>query len=78
MFIHTVAHYRIGVCIRPTLRGEKHFYSTATTVSSFTKAQKCLVIQQRIRESMFAHDHHWEEKNTLSQQPLLTFCMLGV
>jgi len=35
MVSHTVAHYRIGVCIQPTLRGAKHFNSTPT-VASFT------------------------------------------
>jgi len=42
MVNYTAAHYRIGFCTWPTLRGAKHFYSTSTTVSSFTRPQRMI------------------------------------
>ena len=37
--LYIIAHYRNGVCTRPTLGGAKHFIAT-TAVSSFARAQK--------------------------------------
>jgi len=45
MVSHTAAHYITGVCSWPTWRGSKQFCSTTTTVLSFIREQKLLVIQ---------------------------------
>jgi len=36
---HTVAHYRIGVCTRPTLRGSKHFHIFAPKLMQAVRAK---------------------------------------